>query len=376
MNPFTYIVTKRKTMLLAWLVLLAFSSQAISNQALTLNDLQYSSENEQYYVIGNDPFITFKPEKITSEKLTIKSQYLIFELKLTQENTLMQLFFKEQSGGFNPQYKIEFLAPQEFFALKLPAEIDLNRTTLRLDIEQCHQCQFSFNGARIESQPDMLTIVEATSIKNGGIMIGKQEGVKIPSNSWSLNDLSGTISAFSVSGNDPFIASSLLDISTEGLGGVYFKLESPKSNSANGSVHSDFQLFYSTENNPFSQRYSSVARLRNSDKSTREIELFFPLDYLNLETPRDQILERIRLDLPLTEGVWSLKNSQLIHVDQLQKYSSMKPIQLLQKKRQRLQGLSLAKKVLNNIWADTTFSIGFLLLLFVVSGLFIRSFRK
>lgn len=372
MNPFTYMMTK----LVACLVFLAFSSQAISNQGLALNDLQYSTENEQYYVIGKDPFITFRPEQITSGKSTIEPQYLIFELKIKQENTLMQLFFKEQSGGFNPQYRMEFLAPQGPFALKLPAEIYLNSTTLRLDIEQCQQCQFSFNGARLESIPATYTVIEATNIKNGSVKINRQEGMKIPSDSWSMNDLSGSVSEFSVSGNDPFIASSLLDISTEGLGGVYFKLQRPKQTGPDDSMYADFQFFYSTENSSFSQHYSSVARLSINDKPTQEIELFFPLDYLNLETPKDQILKRVRLDLPLIDGNWSLKNSKLIHVDLLQRYSSIKPTQLLQRKRQRLQGLSLLRKVLSNIWSDKSFSIGFLLLLLVVSGLFIKAFRK
>jgi hypothetical protein len=359
-----------------WFLFTIFSAQAFSDQVLTLNDLQFDTENDQYSVTGSDPYFTFKAQQNIKEGSIYEHQYLILEIELNQNNTTMQLFFKEQKGGYNPQYMVEFTALQGSFALKLPKRIDLNNAVLRLDLEQCQQCQFSFGNSRIETQASNIAIVEASKIKNGSVKISKQESIKIPSNSWSLNDLSGTISTFSISGNDPFIASSILDISTQDLGGVYFKLESPKQNNKNGFVHSDFQLFYATENNTFSERYSSVARLNSNDNPTHEIELFFPLDYLNLETPKDQILKKIRLDLPIMKGNWSLKNSKLIHLDELQTYTSMNPIQLLQKKRQRLRGLSLAKKVLSNIWADTTFSIGFLLLLLLVSALFIRSFRR
>lgn len=373
------------------ITLLCFFSAAITftaqaNDVLTLNDLEYNIEKQQYRANGNDPFLTFKPtvKALKNSNHGSENQYLAFDLKLNQASTSAKLFFNSKNGGFNPQYFIEFKIPANVFTLKIPTEINLGDTTLRLDLEQCPNCQFSFKGAQLKTLQDTDlestdletsdSIVEPTLFKNGSLTISNSDGYDIDNSLWRLNDLDGDISKFNVNGKDPFIASSTLDVSSKGLGGVYLKLTRPES-----PQHLDFQLFYATENHPFTGKYSSIIRHKpNNIKGTNEnlIEMLVPLDYLGSGTPKDHILKNVRLDLPVIEGDWSLISSKLIHVDQLNDYAAIIPIKLIQKKRQRLRGKSLIIKALNNVWRDKVFSITFILLLLLVSVLFYRSFKK
>lgn len=354
-------------------ICIALSVSSVSTHAsgvVNMNDLIFNELNGTYTVTGNDPFFTIN---VGEGSLNQQSNHLHFDLQVNQKETLMRLFFKETNGNFDPQNTIDFTAPNTAFSLELPNNISLANKRIRIDLEQCSTCQFSLKSINLSDRTSQKTI-KASKIKNGSVKIDKQSGLNINPNSWTLNDLDGQISSFTVSAADPFIASDLLDVSTQQLGGVYFKLKRPAS-----EHHDNFQFFYATENNSFNQKYTSIVRLppnKSSKTTSTDIELLFPLDYLSKETPHDMILKRVRLDLPVTDGHWSLLESKLIHQQQLTTLRSLIPAQIIQNKRQRLTGKALIKKVLNNLWADKLFAIFYSLLLMFVIGMFIKAYKK
>ena len=366
---------------------LCFQTNLNAKNVISSNDTALNPQTGVYKIIGDDPFVVFKPIIETKAQDKSAQQFLVFDQPLhvkkstqksaknNEQKTTLQLFFKQENGRFDPQFIIEFTAPNTAFKLKIPLEAKLDSKLLRLDINDCRHCSFNFNDVRIEtgSTTDSV-IVTPDYLKNGSSIIDANNGFDINTANWSTNHIDGELTSFTINGPDPFIASQELDVSSNGLGGVYFKIKRPLDN----NDYTSFQLFYATENNPFKAQYSSIARLKKSDQNTlkNELEIVFPLAYLNLETPKDLILKRVRLDLPLVDGQWSLLESKLLHQQQLPHYSHLIPKQLLQQKRQRLTGKRLLKKALQNITADKGFVFGFVLLNLLVIGLCVRAYRR
>lgn len=352
-------------------LLLSLSLSVSASNILSTNDLVLNEDTGVYSVVGSDPFFTIYTTSTTPGS---QVEYLHFDLQFNQVNTSIQLFFKESNGGFDPQHTVKFTAPNAPFFLKIPDHISVKNSLLRIDLEQCRKCQFSFNTIHLNSESEQKIPVQASSFKNGSVKVDTENGLDITATSWTLNDLEGSISSFMVSGEDPYFASGQLDTSTQQLGGVYFKLKRPAS-----EHHDSFQLFYATENNSFTQKYTSIARLApndTSDMANTEVEILFPLDYLSNETPRDHILTRVRLDLPVIDGNWALLESKLVHKQQLDQLAPLIPSQIIKNKRQRLKGKALMTKVLRNIWADKLFAICYSILLILITVMFIKAYRK
>ena len=355
---------------------LLLTAQAHAGRIISTNDLALNIDTGVYKVVGNDPFLLFEPVKNSNGR----SRFLIFDTPLRSESTRVQLFFKHHNQAFSSQHIIEFTAPNHPFKLKIPESVSLNINLLRLDINNCHDCSFTFKSAELSSySTSEEPVIEADQFQNGSLSINANTGLALDISNWTMNDVQGVPTAFTVDGLDPYMASERLNVSSVGLGGVYFRFSQP-----NDSEHSNYQFFYATENNPFTAQYSSIARLapiRNaqtssSHESAHEVEIMFPLAYLNLETPRDQVLKRVRLDFPVIKGNWSLIESKLIHSQQLPLYQQHIPKQLLQQKRQRLTGRTLIKKAFQNILNDKAFILFLALLLFSIISLAINAYRK
>lgn len=348
----------------------------VNANVISTNDLKLSDQTGVYSVTGNDPYVIFKPS--VDKQVSGPIKYLIFDEALSHKQTDIQLFFKPERNGFSPQYFLEFKALSGPFSLRVPDGVEIDNKRLRIDFEQCNKCLVTFSNIKLSSKETVDQIIDPKNTQNGSLQIDNVNGLNIDLSKWSMNDLDGDTSSFNISGLDPYMASQPLNVSTTGLAGVYFKLIGPEQS----SDYSDFQLFYATENNPFNALYSSIARLYASTQVTtqkrpeHEIEIFFPLEYLSAETPKDQILKRIRLDIPLNEGNWSLKESRLIHSQQWSQYSLFLPKQLLQYKRQRLTGKALAKKVVTNVFTDKGFIIFWLCLLALVITVSVKAYRK
>lgn len=340
------------------------------DELLLTNDLFFDKQKLRLIAQGNDPFIVFKPFK--NKNADNANKFLIFELKVDQLDAQLQLFFKARGSSFNPQYTLDFIAPKaSIFALKIPDDVAIDQGKLRVDFNNCDGCQVSFVSARLSPDADDNFIVEANKIKNGTLKIDKQAGYIFTESSWVLNNIDGTSTAFVISGEDPYISSGLLNISTKELGGVYFKIKPPESVAL--APYLDFQLFYATENNNYKPDVSSVARLPSSNKV---IDLFIPLNYLNSAPTKDLILTRVRLDFPLLSGQWSVLESQLIHKSMTSEFTQYTPKLLLQRKRQKLRGSSLAKDILNNVLADKIFIFSYLSLMLLTAFIFFRRFKQ
>ena len=362
---------------------LCFQTNLNAKNVISSNDTAINPQTGVYTIVGDDPFVVFKPIIESKDQDKSAQQFLVFDQHLGikksvqkgEQKTTLQLFFKQENGRFDPQFIIEFTAPNTAFKLKIPLEAKLDSKLLRLDITDCRRCSFNFNDVRIETGSTTASVIVTPDyLKNGSSIIDANNGFDINTANWSTNHIDGELTSFTINGPDPFIASQQLDVSSNGLGGVYFKIKRPLDNNA----YTSFQLFYATENNPFKAQYSSIARLKKSDQNTlkNELEIVFPLAYLNLETPKDLILKRVRLDLPLVDGQWSLLESKLLHQQQLPHYSHLIPKQLLQQKRQRLTGKRLLKKAFQNITADKGFVFGFVLLNLLVIALCVRAYRR
>jgi len=289
------------------------------------------------------------------------------------------LFFKSDNDVFDSQYKLSFNAPHYPIALALPNDISVTPSTrLRLDVNHCSTCLISFRTPPILTQsPNDISLLEPTSVLNGAKQLDKNTN-PIAINGWRLNDLSGDsgdLNNFEISGSDPFLVSPPLNISTQKLAGVFFKLKGPRS----GQISNDYQFFYQTERHPFTAHASSILRiqeLKTSDSLDQTIEFMVPLHFLSTESPADLVLKRIRLDLPEIPGKWSLIESRLVHQSQASENNHLLPSQLYHIKQQRATGLAIVKKALLNIMSDLGFLISYLLLLSISCVILVRSYRS
>ncbi|MFT6407449.1 MAG: hypothetical protein ACJAQ6_000861 [Arenicella sp.] len=320
-----------------------------------------------YRVTGDDPYVIFNARQQAQEP-----RYLRLELDTRLNDLPLEIFFRSENDLFDPYYKISFISSSFPAAIELPKGISFTKSTrLRLDINKCPDCSIKFEQSPVlVDQVDAGTNrVKPSRVQNGLNLITTKPAT-ISTADWQLNDLVGEPNYFEVAGADPFLVSPQLTLSTSGLAGVYFKLKVPKS----GQMWNNYQLFYQTERQSFSKQASSIIRVPDSDNEV--VEFMFPLDFLSTEEPADAVLERIRLDIPIISGDWSLIETHLVHQDLKNDYQDLIPTLLIQIKQQRATGLSLIKKSLLNVTSDLAFSIGYPLLLIFSAWFFIRAYRS
>jgi hypothetical protein len=349
-------------------ILLVSSHVGITHSAeqIITNDL-YQNAPKQYTVNGLDPYIIFTA---TAEKENVAAKYLHLDLGVELNDVSLELFFKNENDIFNPHFKLGFTVKSFPVVLAIPRDVEIISTSrLRLDINQCFECQVNFASAALLSNSLDLTATSPYSVENG---IGRvaDTGSPISFDGWSLNDVKGDIRNFKISGDDPFIVSPRKIIRTDQFAGVYFKLKVPNSR----EIWNDFQLFYQTDRHAFEAQASTTFRLQNSVDGI--LEFMIPLQFLSKELPSDSILKRLRLDMPDIEGPWSLLATTLIHEQQMPEFQKKIPEQLMQIKHQRSTGLALAAKSFKNVLSDVVFAISYFLLIVFTCFIFLRAYRS
>lgn len=353
-------------------------------------------ENQRYKLVGNDPFFVLRLAQQDQQEQQQRVDALLIELSLSGGNKAEQLNFEvfykanseqhhaAQAISFDALYRFSFSHPSDSFEqpmsrilVALPSALDISTASLvRLDIDGCTGCITDIASiALVNSQT--LTPSQAISIRKfyNGVTPISSDGENIELAGWTLNDLvadSVTPNGFArlkITGADPYLVSPRLEFATDQLGGVLFNLSAPPE-----LDDIAVQLFYATDKHGFSEAASSLIRV-----SRDQIEQGFvvPLNFLGTQSPRQRMIERLRLDIDSpSAGSWQLNKVQLLHQSQLAEYSSLVPNRLLQRKIQRARGLDLAFQSLQKIARDKAFIIAYLLLLALTSLYFYRSFRR
>lgn len=351
--------------------LLALCATKSVKAQISTNDLLEIAP-KQFMVDGDDPYIVFNAGQLNS---TGTARFILIDLGSELNGAPLELFFKNENSVFNPHYKLSFMVRSFPAILALPNDVVVsNSTRLRLDVNQCPDCRINFNSiptlvTSLESTSPDANLVEPTSVQNGIVQLD-ETGLEISLRGWQLNDLEGEFSRFEITATDPFLVSPRQVISTHQLAGVYFKLKAPIS----GEIWNDYQLFYQTNRHAFEAQASSTLRIADSNDGV--VEFMVPLHFLSKELPSDEILERLRLDLPEVSGNWSLLEVRLLHEDQASDYKASIPNQLVHIKHQRARGLALIKKSMNNVLADLSFAISYLVLLTFICFFFLRAYRS
>ena len=352
--------------LLVSFLALSFNGYA-SAEIVKINDLVHQGQTS-YQARGNDPYIVFSPIGTNRD-----SKFLLLDVASEQTITQLQVFFKQSGDSFDPSYRLDFkdITSTGKLALKIPSSVFIApESNLRLDIDGCTACVLEIGDS----------INPSTSNKNlpelipSGVFNGVNSlpnaGLVVSAENWQFNAVTGSLTKFEISSHDPYLVSPKLSLGTDGLAALYVQLKAPD----NHNIHNDFQLFYATENHGFTEQASSHIRAQNVPG--QKLELLFPLDFLSTQAPRGLTLEKIRLDLPLISGSWSLDKVSLISDTQLSEYTHLWPTQLIQNKTQRATGLSLIKKSISNIFSDTGFAVSYMVLIILISAGFVRAFNK
>jgi len=306
-----------------------------------------------FSVTGDDPYIVFQVQNDDEKK------YLNIDLGNTLKDTELELFLSNNGDQFSPYFKAQFIVPSFPATLEIPAELaNLINTKLRLDINNCRNCT-----VKLASPPNLVSKVENQLIRPSKSLNGipnlSKDGKELIFGEWRLNHIKGNTRDFSVHGVDPFLVSPLFNFETSEIAGVYIDLKSPKST----EVYDDYQLFYQTERHGFTS--SAKTTVRFARKELNNISFFIPLNFLRSGQPKDNLIKRIRLDLPLIDGNWSLKSAKLVHINELQAYESLIPEQLVNIKQQRASGLGIIKASIVKVLTDRTFSISYILFILI-----------
>lgn len=353
-------------------------------------------ENQRYKLVGNDPFFVLRLAQQDHQEQQQRADALLIELSLSGGNRAEELNFEvfykanseqhedAQALSFDALYRFSFShsssafeQPMSRILVALPSALDISTASLvRLDIDGCTGCITDIASiALVNSQT--LTPSQAINIRKfyNGVTPISSDGENIELAGWTLNDLDADSvtpngsARLKITGADPYLVSPRLDFATDQLGGVLINLSAPPE-----LDDIAVQLFYATDKHGFSEAASSLIRV-----SRDQIEQGFvvPLNFLGTQSPRQRMIERLRLDIDSpSAGSWQLNKVQLLHQSQLAEYSSLVPNRLLQRKIQRARGLDLAFQSLQKIARDKGFIIAYLLLLALTSLYFYRSFRR
>jgi len=360
------------------------NTQALSVPKIQTHNIAAYTDN-QFQVNGPDPFITFSSIDLQGASNTNEAILLIdieFDSATVNHSQIpMELFFKPSeepsSDHFDPMYRIKFLVQtansKSPFALALPRSADIRTNNkMRLDLEQCSGCRFTLRSlpTLVQTRPTEVELVKPQRVYNGINKLGS-EGLTVSTVGWSAKGLAKSDNGLQIDGADPYLISPPLDASTEELGGVHFRL----SNSDKQLHSQDFQLFYATERHGFIEGASTVLRAI-ADQGT--FEFVVPLSFLNKEHPRQNVIERLRLDLAGGEptSFWKLDQVTLLHTSQLEAYSNYIPKRRLEAKQQRASGFRLIAKSISKVASDLVFTVAYLLLLLATAFGFWRAYRK
>ena len=358
-----------------------------------------------YRITGDDPYFVLPVNGVRADADASLSLAISIEDPQTVERSVpMELFFNASDGGsgavFDPAFRFKFRIPagqNQTFELPLSPDISLSDGQLaRIDIDGCGGCLIKLNsGLRLSrvtaGAADGETLLVNDSRLYNGFKSVPPAGLEVNLSEWTLHDLKIVKSAtvqkallLSQTGNDPFLVSPLLDIRTDTFGGVLIELDAPPT----AKPIYDFQVFYATEAHAFVERASSILRVAGSKAASSEINklrFLVPLDFLSTQSPPDQLLQRLRLDLPPTVAInrqadaaqnWLLRSIKIINPQQLSEYQNLIPHQLIHSKRQRASHGQTLRGILAKISGDLGFTLGYALLLLLVVIISIRKYRK
>ena len=345
---------------------LSLASQSFA-EVLKTHHLKSQEENS-YKVSGADPYLVLNPTGKAEN-----AKFLLVNLNSAKPIKQLQLYFNPTADSFDPWYRLDFKEIKKTgrIALKLPSSINLkSNTPLRVDIDACNACLIEFsNTIQFSENNNDLEELSPTEVYNG-IESVPSNGKTLALDDWQFNSINGSLEQFEIEAIDPYLVSPKLNLGTENLAAIYFQIQLPE----NSNISNDFQLFYATENHGFSEQASSHIRAQNTSEA--QLELLFPVDFLSQQIPSDRMLDRIRIDIPLISGAWSVTNVSLISDSQFSEFEHLMPSQLIQNKRQKARGLSLIKNTVSNIFSDLGFSLSYLLLITLVSIGFFRAYKK
>lgn len=353
-----------------------------------------SENGDGNYVIGaNDPYFVFNHKQDANEQ-GIKQYWqlpiTLVSKPLTNKIIELEVFFDGQQLNSQrvfsaAKYLRVSIDPQEWAKLggvtiKLPDDIRFaNNSLLRLDINGCSKCEVSLNGPPKLSDTKQADYLAAKVLKYRiGVTELKQELRDIPVAKWGSNDIGAN---GKIIGNDPFLVSPLLDIDTNNLAGVYFEAVTEQKD----VERAVFQLFYATETHGFIEAASIYAQVNaNSDESpTADKQAsqhtygwYLPLDFLSKQNPRQEILERIRLDFSNHYAFWTLKKAQLVPESERDNYLDSMPKLLVQAKLQKANTKQVVQDIFSRLSRDLGFLFAYLLLLLATGYFFWRSYHN
>jgi len=375
--------------------LLAAELNIISIQGLT------KTSSNSFRIAGNDPHLVLPLAPKSGGDVTAQlsgDQSLILPMSLrgipkSQLEIPVEVFFKStlnsNSRLFDPIYRIQFIVDRaEFSSIRIPIPKDLNFDSLiiRVDIDQCNNCQILLSGSPYLSTDSSETFTEnSANISNFRLMNGARsipnEGLDVAVDNWELHHLKSSTDGLLVSGEDPFLISPIIDASIDELAGVLFELDAP---GAETPVF-DFQLFYATESHKFIEPASSIMRVAgqaNTQKST--LRFYIPLGFLSSQNPKVQLFKQLRLDLAtrslgfdqsVHSSYWRLLKVSLVNKDSAAPFTSIRPAQLVHSKMQKATTAQVIKGIFHKVTADKGFIFSYVLLLMTVIIIAYRRFR-
>jgi hypothetical protein len=279
-----------------------------------------------------------------------------------------ELFYKvvsdsRESFKFDPNFRIKFkstmgqIIEQKGIYLDLPQNITLlDQQALRLDIDGCGGCRLSTTESQLFTTLNHSEIREnriTPIIRNhSGVATVEPAGIKLNLDDWNSNHISGGPSDFKLDGFDPFFVSPPLNISTQNLAGLYFKVRSPFQTSA-------YQVFYATESHQFIESASSILELPTNKDGVSEF--FIPMRFLSEQQPIQNTLNRIRFDIVASDELkpqpWSVEELMVVPHSKFNHYKKYIPARLLQRKQQKSSVTQLLIGSIERVFSDLLFAL-------------------
>lgn len=375
------------------------STLAFANSLIDTNSI---SKNERgHYLIGaNDPYFVFDHSsggKDNTNRHWLLPLTLVSQTKKNQRIDVEVFFDGKYANNrrvFSPRKYLKFSVESQDWRessglnITLPTDVRFSdNSLLRVDLNGCTKCEVSLNAApRLNAEPSSNYANTKLLQQRNGLNTPEQLIINIPVEQWSRNNIDDQ---GILTGQDPFMVSPALDTNTNKLAGIYFEVSS-KINDAvsNSSKHTEravFQLFYATETHGFIEAASSYARISphqssSSEQQKSELEkhyrFYLPLDFLGYQSPKQEILERVRLDFSNLNASWFLSKSELIPESQKKNYIAFLPELHAQKKLQKASLNQVVKNIFSRLGRDLGFLFGYLLLLCGTLYFIWRNYRK
>lgn len=402
--------------LLIWLAISGPAHSSTAIEPIRSNSLRAVAENE-FQVTGRDPHLVLPVDRMVGADEVATELVLQLAVERRDEDLReipLEIFYRpltDNTAGqtvFDPLYRIQFKIPSSNskngpirLPIRLPLRADMQVATqqLRLDIDSCKHCKVTLNALpSLQSAPQTVDAApgdvaantadpEADTVANKEpryldlrIISGTQPiptaGLEVANTGWQLNDMQALGEYASVSGNDPFMVSPILDAAVDDLAGILIEIQAP----VMASPNFDFQLFYATEKHNFVERASSFMRVKaNADNAP--LQFYVPLAFLSQQSPGMKLLKRLRLDLATQpkqqqNATWSMPKMVLISNLDTADYQELVPGQLIHNKLQKSSRRQMLLDILDKLGSDLVFSIFYTLLLIAVVLISMRKFRS